>query len=101
MRYGEISYEAKDVLRRKDNWQPSERLKSDLRKNHGSTYDAEVQFVSQGNGEVTVHVVEVTPSFWHTNRLPIIVAVVVVLVVTVVVVALVLNKLESESNKDN
>ena len=92
MRYGEISYEAKDVLKRKDNWQPSERLKSDLRKNHGSTYDAKVQFVSQGNGEVTAHVVDVTPSCWYTNRLRIAVAVVVVVVVTVVVALVLYEK---------
>ena len=91
MRYGEISYDAKDVLKRQDNWQPSERLKSELRKNHRSTYDAKVQFVSQGNGEVTIHVVDVTP-FWYKNRLPIVVAVVVVVVITVVVVAIVVSE---------
>jgi len=90
MRYGEISYKTKDVLRRKDNWQPSEKNISDLRKLHRSTYDAKVQFVSQGNGEITMHVVDVTPC-WHTNRLPIVVAVVVVVVV-IVVVAVVLSE---------
>jgi len=90
MRYGEISYEPKDVLRREDHWQPSEKHKSDLRKRHGSTNDAKVQFVSQGNGEITMHVVDVTPC-WHTNRLPIVVAVVVVVVV-IVVVAVVLSE---------
>ena len=90
MRYGEISYKTKDVLRREDSWQPSESNKSDLRKNHWSTYDATVQFVSQGNGEVTVHVVDVTPC-WRTNWLPIVIAVVVVVVI-VVVVAVVLSE---------
>lgn len=61
MRRGEISYQKKDVLRRKDHWKPSEKDKSDLMKSHKSTYDAKVQFVSQGNGEVTIHVVDVTP----------------------------------------
>ena len=69
MRHGEISYDPKDVSTREDHWLPSENYISDLRKRHRSTYDAKVQFVSQGNGDVTVHVVDVTPSCWRTNRL--------------------------------
>ena len=90
MRYGEISYQDNDVLRREDSWLPSERNKSDLRRDHSLTYDAKVQFVSQGNGEVTIHVVDVTPC-WRTNWLPIFVAVVVVVVVIVVVAAVTLS----------
>ena len=87
MRHGEISYDPKDVLRREDHWLPSEKYISDLRKSHRSTDDAKVQFVSQGNGDVTVHVVDVTP-WWHKNWLPIGVAVVVLVVLIIVVAAL-------------
>ena len=53
-----------------------------------STYEAKVQFVSLGNGEVTTNVVDVTPC-WRTNWLLIVVVVVVIVVIIAVVIAVV------------
>lgn len=73
MRYGEISYQRKDVKKREGKWTPSERDKSDLMGHHGTTRYAEVQFISQGNGEVQIVVVVDASRFtWlRRNRTPV------------------------------
>ena len=56
LRYGEISYEAEDVLTRKDRWQPSERPVTHLREDYRSTPNAQVRLTSTGYGGVSYDV---------------------------------------------
>ena len=56
MRYGEIFFQAEDVLTRKDRWQPSERQETYLREDHRLTPEATVRFISTGYGGVSFEV---------------------------------------------
>ena len=58
MRYGEISYQETDVVKRVDGWQPSDKNKADLKELHGLTPEAKVTFFSEGNGAISCNVDE-------------------------------------------
>ena len=60
MRDGEISYQPTDIVQREGEWQPPDRYKADLKKHHGSTPEAKVKFVSEGNGAISYSCVVVT-----------------------------------------
>ena len=64
MYYGEISYEERDIVKRVDEWQPSDKNKTDLMEQHGSIPEAKVTFVSEGNGAISWDVAEGIP-WWR------------------------------------
>jgi len=67
MRYGEISYQAPDVVKRVDEWQPPDNYKADLKEQHGLTPEAKVKFVSKGSGTISYSCVitKEKPSRWR------------------------------------
>ena len=52
MRYGEISYQVPDVVKRVDEWQAPDAEKAHLKEEYGSTPMAKVTFTFKGNGEI-------------------------------------------------
>lgn len=67
MRYGEISYEATDVVKRENEWQPPDKYKADLKEQHGLTPEAKVEFVSDGNGAISYSCVVTEEKPWWRN----------------------------------
>ena len=63
MRYGKISYQHEDVLRRKARWRPSQKIESDLMGDWGSIPLAKVKFTSDGYGGVGYDVGKATPGY--------------------------------------
>ena len=61
MRYGKISYQANDVVRRADKWKPPDEVEADLMERHKSTYMATVKFISGGNHAYRTVVIDETP----------------------------------------
>ena len=67
MRYGEISFQVADVVKRVEEWQPPDKYKADLKEQHGLTPEAKVEFVSEGNGAISYSCVipAEKPSWWR------------------------------------
>lgn len=62
MRYGEISYQETDVVKREDEWKPPDEYEADLMERYRSSPEAKVKFLSEGNGAIrSVVIVDETP----------------------------------------
>ena len=64
MRHGKISYQAKDVEKRVDNWKPSDQDEADQMERRESTPVAKVKFISRGYGAITCVVIDETPCWY-------------------------------------